>query len=75
MTNLADRIYVAFDTETTGLSPKNAKVVEIAGVRFTAGGDEISRFSTLANPGDPMSPEVIQIHGIKDDMVRRAPAP
>ena len=75
MIDPSDRIFVAFDTETTGLSPKQAKVVEIAGVRFTGTGDEISRFSTLANPGDPMSPEVISIHGINDAMVQRAPTP
>ncbi|MCA9320219.1 MAG: WYL domain-containing protein [Planctomycetes bacterium] len=75
MTPPDERIFVAFDTETTGLSPREAKVVEIAGVRFTESGDEISRFSTLANPGDPMSPEVVRIHGIRDEMVRRAPAP
>jgi len=75
MTHPQERIYVAFDIETTGLSPRDAKVVEIAGVRFTGQGDEIARFSTLANPGHEMSPDVIRIHGIRDDMVRRAPAP
>ncbi len=75
MNDPKERIYVAFDTETTGLKPQQSNVVEIAGVRFTGGGDEISRFSTLANPGGPMSPEVISIHGISDAMVSRAPDP
>ncbi len=75
MNDPRDRIYVSFDTETTGLKPQQSNVVEIAGVRFTGSGDEISRFSTLANPGGPMSPEVISIHGISDAMVSRAPDP
>ena len=75
MNDPKERIYVAFDTETTGLKPQQANVVEIAGVRFTGDGDEISRFSTFANPGGPMSPEVISIHGISDAMVSRAPDP
>ncbi len=75
MNDPKERIYVAFDTETTGLKPQQSNVVEIAGVRFTGDGDEISRFSTFANPGDPMSQEVINIHGISDAMVSRAPDP
>lgn len=73
MSELRQRIFVAFDTETTGLDPRNGNVVEIAGVRFTATGQEISRFSTLANPGRPIGREVTEIHGIDDTMVARAP--
>ena len=75
MTDPSERIFVAFDTETTGLKAAKGNVVEIAGVRFTGTGDEISRFSTLANPGGPMNPDVIKIHGINDSMVSRAPTP
>ncbi|MEZ6195298.1 MAG: exonuclease domain-containing protein [Planctomycetota bacterium] len=74
MTLLRDRMFVAFDTETTGLSPRQANVVEIAGVRFTGGGNEIARFSTLANPGGPIDPFVTSIHGIDDAMVLHAPS-
>jgi DNA polymerase III epsilon subunit family exonuclease len=74
MTQLRDRIYVAFDTETTGLSPRQSNVVEIAGVRFTGSGTEIARFSMLANPGGPIDPVVTSIHGIDDAMVTHAPS-
>ncbi len=74
MTLLRDKIYVAFDTETTGLSARQGKVVEIAGVRFTGTGTEIARFSTLANPGSPIGAEVTRIHGIDDTMVAHAPS-
>lgn len=74
MTQLRDRMYVAFDTETTGLSPRQSNVVEIAGVRFTGSGTEIARFSMLANPGGPIDPVVTRIHGIDDTMVTHAPS-
>lgn len=73
MSEIRQRIFVAFDTETTGLDPRRGNVVEIAGVRFTASGQEISRFATLANPGRPIGADVTEIHGIDDTMVSRAP--
>lgn len=75
MADLRERIFVAFDTETTGLAPQTSKVVEIAGVRFTGAGNEIGRFATLANPGMSIAPEVTEIHGIDDGMVAHAPDP
>lgn len=73
MTDPEQCIFVAFDTETTGLDPAKNHVVEIAGARFLGNGHEISRFATLANPGMAISPQVTQIHGISDTMVARAP--
>lgn len=73
MQSARDAIFSAFDTETTGLDPQKGHIVEIAGVRFTGQGGEISRFATLANPGVAISPQVTQIHGINDHMVSRAP--
>lgn len=70
---MTDRLFVAFDTETTGLISRHEHVVEIAGVRFTGSGHEISHFSTLANPGTHIAPESTRIHGISDDMVIHAP--
>ena len=73
MTDLRQRVFVAFDTETTGLEPRDGHVVEIAGVRFTGDGREIGRFATLANPGRPINADVTRIHGIDDTMVAYAP--
>ena len=61
MIDLSRQVFIAFDTETTGLSPQNSNVIEIAGVRFTGTGQEIARFSTLANPGVRIDPEVTKI--------------
>lgn len=69
----AHQIFVAFDTETTGLDPAKNSIIEIAGARFLGNGQEIARFATLANPGVAISQEVTQIHGIDNSMVARAP--
>lgn len=64
--------YVVFDLETTGLSPAMDGIVEISGIKVK---DDTSmeEFSTLANPGIPVSPAAARINGITDEMVRHAP--
>jgi len=65
--------FVAFDVETTGLSPVVARLVELSGVKFRLGASESVTFSSLINPEMPIPPEVSLIHGITDDMVAQAP--
>jgi DNA polymerase-3 subunit epsilon len=68
--------YVAFDLETTGLSARRDRIVELAAVRFTADGVEIARFQQLVNPECPMPPAAQAIHGISDaDLAGAATAP
>jgi DNA polymerase III epsilon subunit family exonuclease len=71
---------VAFDFETTGLSPERDRVVEIGAVAFRAVKDaagwravEDGAYETLVNPGRPIPPEVSAIHGIDDLAVSSAP--
>jgi DNA polymerase III epsilon subunit family exonuclease len=66
-------IFVAFDTETTGLSPVAAQLVELSGVKFKASGEVVDTFSTLINPEQAIPPEVTAIHGITDEMVAGQP--
>ena len=66
---------VVIDTETTGLDPRKARVIELAGVRLQAGkltaGD---RFRQLLRPaGEAIPAEATRIHGIDDIMVADAP--
>ncbi|MDA1330331.1 MAG: DNA polymerase III subunit epsilon [Chloroflexi bacterium] len=63
---------VAVDIETTGLDPKNDAIIEIGAVRFE-GKRTVSEWSTLVNPGRPISPFITQLTGITNDMVRGAP--
>lgn len=70
---LSEIKFACLDTETTGLSPETGgKICEIA-VSVSQGGRVVDEFSTLLNPGLPMSPEVIAIHGITNEMVKDAP--
>ena len=66
---------VVIDTETTGLDPRKARVIELAGVRLLAGklvaGD---KFRQLLRPADETIPaETTRIHGIDDAMVAGSP--
>ena len=63
---------VALDIETTGLDPKNDKIIEIGAVRFS--GTKIEdEFNSLINPGKNIPPFISQLTGITDAMVRGAP--
>jgi len=66
---------VVIDTETTGLDPRKARVIELAGVRLQAGklADD-DRFRQLLRPADePIPAETTRIHGIDNAMVAEAP--
>ena len=69
-----DDTFVAFDTETTGLSPVDDRVVEVAALAFRADGSEIASMEQLTDPGIAIPPELTKIHGITDDMVRGKPS-
>lgn len=66
--------FACLDTETTGLCPEEGgKVCEVA-VCVSKAGKEVTEFSTLINPGTPIHPDVIAIHGITNEMVKTAPS-
>ena len=64
--------YVAFDFETTGLNPKQDRIIEFAAIRFVDGKPK-KRYSTLINPGVHVSPFITGITGISNQMVSTAP--
>lgn len=63
---------VAFDLETTGTEPATDKIVEFAFIDLADDLSEKARWSRLVNPGRPMPQEVVEIHGITDEMVADA---
>lgn len=65
-------VFVAFDTETTGLDPAAGRIVEIGGVKFDRQGP-ISRFNMLMNPEMPMPEEAGKVNGITDAMLQDKP--
>ncbi len=66
-------VFVAFDTETTGLSPVTSRLVELCGVKFTADGQDISTFRALIDPEVRIPAAATGVHGITDQMVRGMP--
>lgn len=65
---------VVIDTETTGLDPLNARVIELAGVRLIGGKlNAADCFRQLLKPGRESIPaSTTKIHGIDDAMVAKA---
>lgn len=61
---IRDTPIIAIDVETTGLNPAKERVIEIGAVRRD--GSTITTFQGLYNPDRKMTPEVIEVHGIRD---------
>lgn len=70
---LSQLSFVAFDTETTGLSASSERVVELSAVRFRSDGSEEGSFDELIDPGRPIPAGAARVHGIKDAMVEGKP--
>ena len=67
--------FVAFDLETTGLSPKSDRVIEIGAVRFGADMAAHDRLELLVDPGMPVPLAVQRLTGLSDRDLRGAPSP
>ena len=67
-----DEEFVAFDLETTGLSARNDRIIEIGAV-ILKNGKEIERFQTFVDPQRPLERKITDLTGITDDMLRDAP--
>lgn len=65
---------IIIDTETTGLSPENSKIVELAAVEI----DEKNRptgkeWHSYINPQCVVPPEVVEIHGLDNAFLQDKP--
>lgn len=67
-----DRPLVFMDLETTGLSLQNDRIIELAVIRVSPGGDVLERVRRF-NPGVPIPAEATGIHGIRDEDVADEP--
>lgn len=72
MATLGETVFVAFDTETTGLFLSN-RVVELGAVKFR-GPRALEAFQSLVNPGMAIPPEAVAVHGITDAEVAGKPS-
>jgi DNA polymerase-3 subunit epsilon len=72
-TPFAEVSFLVVDVETTGVSAwAGDRVTEVAAV-LVKGGEVHEAFSSLINPGRPISSFITQLTGISDAMVRNAP--
>jgi DNA polymerase-3 subunit epsilon len=69
---LFDVCFAVVDVETTGGSPANGALTEIAAARYR-GGECLGMFQTLVDPGCSVPPLISLLTGITDDMVIGAP--
>ena len=64
---------VCFDIETTGLKSDREAITEIGAV-ILKDGEVGERFQTFADPGRPLTPEIVGLTGITDEMLQGAPS-
>lgn len=72
MSKFDEQLFVCLDCETTGLKPKEDKIIEVAVATFTVSGI-VDQYESLINPGCPIPAESIAIHHITDLMVAEQP--
>lgn len=70
--SLTNVLFVAFDTETTGLDARSGRVIEIGAVRFQ-NGKVLATTNWLINPEMPIPTNSQAIHHITDEMVAEKP--
>jgi len=68
---LEDRVFIAFDVETTSLYDFSGRIVEIGALKFDLSGRIYGEYSALINPGIPIPEAVVAIHGISNEMVEK----
>lgn len=61
--------FTIFDIETTGMSPVQDRIVELAALRVDCDGN-ISHFHSLINPGVKIPSRAMNVHHITDEMVK-----
>ena len=63
--------YIAFDLETTGLSPQEHEIIEIGALKVREG-KVVERFMEFVHPNKPITPMITNITHITNDMVAGA---
>lgn len=66
------RDFIVLDTETTGFSPRDDKIVEVGALKIRNGVE--TRFHSLVNPGRRIPKRAKEVHKISDADVAQAPA-
>ena len=66
---------VAFDLETTGLSPRSDRILEIGAVRYDEAMRPIDELQVVVDPQMPIPLAIQRLVGLSDDDVLGGPAP
>lgn len=64
--------YISIDLETTGLNPRQDKIIEIGAVKVIDG-QPAETFSALVNPGRQLEERIIELTGITDEELSGKP--
>lgn len=64
--------YVAIDIETTGLNPKQDKIIEIGAIKVIEG-KEAASFESFVNPRRDLPERIMELTGIRKEMLEDAP--
>lgn len=64
--------YVALDLETTGLSPKTDRILEIGAIKVSKG-EVLETYETLVNPRMEIPQRIIELTGISQEMTAGRP--
>lgn len=65
--------FIAFDIETTGLSPIEDRIIELGAVIFE-NGIPVKKFSSLVNSNKNISQEAMRVNNISNEMIETAPS-
>jgi DNA polymerase-3 subunit epsilon len=68
-----ERPLIVFDLETTGLTPGDDRIIEIAYEKILPSG-EIVAAAQRVNPGRPIPADATRVNGIRDEDVAEAPS-
>ena len=69
---MVENRYAVVDVETTGFSPANDRIVEVACV-LVDGDRVVDRWATLVKPEIAIPARATEVHGITNEMVAGAP--
>lgn len=72
MGNLEHEQFICIDCETTGLDPKEDRIIEIGAVCFSLN-EKFHAMEALIDPERKISEESMKIHNITDEMVKGKP--
>lgn len=69
-----DRNLIFFDIESTGLNVLRDRIIQLALIRYHQDDSPAVEKEYLINPGIPISPEAMAVHGITEEDVRDKPS-